>query len=51
MNDNFYRVQANINLDAIRQNIETGKKLLKPGTRMMVVVKADAYGHGAYNIV
>jgi alanine racemase len=51
MNNNFYRVQANINLDAVRQNILNGKKLLKPGTKMMVVVKADAYGHGAVNIV
>ncbi|MCR5585125.1 MAG: alanine racemase [Lachnospiraceae bacterium] len=51
MNNDFHRVQANINLDAIRQNILNGKKLLKPGTKMMVVVKADAYGHGAFNIV
>lgn len=51
MDDHFYRVQANIDLDAVRQNILNGKKLLKAGTRMMVVVKADAYGHGAYNIV
>ena len=51
MNNNFYRVQANINLDAVRQNILNGKKLLKSGTKMMVVVKADAYGHGAVNIV
>ncbi len=51
MDNDFYRVQANIDLDAIRQNILNGKKLLKPGTRMMVVVKADAYGHGALNVV
>ena len=51
MSNDFYRVQANISLDAIRQNILNGRKLLKAGTRMMVVVKADAYGHGACNIV
>ncbi len=51
MSNDFYRVRADINLDAIRQNILNGKKLLKEGTRMMVVVKADAYGHGAVNIV
>ncbi len=51
MNNDFYRVRADIDLDAIRQNILNGKKLIKPDTRMMVVVKADAYGHGAYNIV
>lgn len=47
MTEMFFRVQANINLDAIRNNIMAGKRLLKPGTKMMAVVKADAYGHGA----
>ncbi len=47
MTDRFFRVQANVNLDAIRNNISAGKKLIKPGTKMMAVVKADAYGHGA----
>jgi len=43
----YFRVCANISLDAIRDNIEKGKALLAPGTKMMGVVKADAYGHGA----
>ena len=43
----YFRVCANISLDAIRDNIERGKALLAPGTKMMGVVKADAYGHGA----
>lgn len=43
----YYRVQANIDLDAIYQNVANAKKLLKPGTKMMAIVKADGYGHGA----
>jgi len=43
----YFRVCANISLDAIRENIKKGKALLAPGTKMMGVVKADAYGHGA----
>lgn len=43
----YYRVQAEINLDAIYQNVVNAKKLLKPGTKIMAVVKADGYGHGA----
>ncbi len=50
MNIGYLRVQANINLDAIRQNIKNGKKLLAPGTKMMAVVKANAYGHGAVQV-
>lgn len=43
----YYRVQANINLDAIYQNVANAKKLLNPKTKMMAVIKADGYGHGA----
>ena len=43
----YYRVQANINRDAIYQNVANAKKLLKPGTKIMAIVKADGYGHGA----
>lgn len=43
----YYRVQANINLDVIYQNVANAKKLLKPGTKIMAIVKADGYGHGA----
>lgn len=43
----YYRVQAEINLDAIYQNVVNAKKLLKPGTKIMAIVKADGYGHGA----
>lgn len=46
----YYRVQANINLDAIYHNVEQAKKLLKPETKLMAVIKADGYGHGAVEI-
>lgn len=39
-----------IDLGALKYNIATIKSLLKPGARMMAVVKADAYGHGAVDI-
>ncbi len=47
MKQEYFRVYANISLDAIRDNIEKGRALLAPGTKMLGVVKADAYGHGA----
>lgn len=43
----YYRVQANINLDAICNNIKNAKNKLKAGTKVMAIIKADAYGHGA----
>lgn len=46
----YYRVQANINLDAIYQNVMNAKQLLKPETKFMAVIKADGYGHGAVEI-
>lgn len=47
---NYYRVQANIDLDAIYENVVQAKKLLAPGTKMMAIIKADGYGHGAVEI-
>ncbi|NCB92743.1 MAG: alanine racemase [Clostridia bacterium] len=44
------RVYAAINLKAIEENFENMRKNLTPGTRMIAVVKADAYGHGAVKI-
>ncbi|BBF43788.1 alanine racemase [Lachnospiraceae bacterium KM106-2] len=49
--ENYYRVQANINLDAIYDNLVNLKKLTKADTRLMAIVKADGYGHGAVAIV
>ena len=36
-----------VDLGAIRHNVMEVKRRLKPGTKLMAVVKADAYGHGA----
>lgn len=43
----YYRVQANVNLEAIRHNLLEIRKEVKSDTKLMVVIKADAYGHGA----
>lgn len=39
-----------INLNAILHNINFHKSLLKPATKMMAMVKANAYGLGSYEI-
>lgn len=39
-----------VDLAAIKHNLEVIKARLKPGTQIMSVVKADAYGHGSMEI-
>ncbi|MBB4806925.1 alanine racemase [Chryseobacterium defluvii] len=39
-----------INLNAILHNINYHKSLLKPGTKMMAMVKANSYGLGSYEV-
>lgn len=46
----YYRVQANINLDCICNNIKRARKLIADGTKIMAIIKADGYGHGAVPI-
>lgn len=41
---------AEINLDNLVHNLKEIKKLLKPGTEYISVVKADGYGHGAAEV-
>ena len=41
------RTYAEIDLDALRYNFNNIKKSLRPDVKVMSVVKADAYGHGA----
>ena len=43
----YYNVQANVDLDAIRHNIIEMKKHIRSNTKLLAVIKADAYGHGA----
>ncbi len=42
-----YRVWAEIDFGAFRHNIGVIRRAVGPRTRVMAVVKADAYGHGA----
>ena len=44
---NQERAWVEINLDALAHNVKQFKKILAPQTKLMAVVKADAYGHGA----
>lgn len=41
---------AEINLDNLIYNVNNIKKKISPGTQIMAVVKADAYGHGAIEV-
>ena len=44
---NNSRIYAAIHMDALEQNLENMKKNLTPGTKMIGVIKANAYGHGS----
>ena len=48
--DNMQRAWVEVNLDSIAHNVRQIKSILKPGTKLMGVVKADAYGHGVYTV-
>ena len=42
------RVWAEINLDAIAHNVKNIRKLVGETTKILCVVKANAYGHGFF---
>ncbi len=44
------RVWAEVDLTAARSNMENMHRNLKPGTKMIAVIKTDGYGHGAVRI-
>ncbi len=46
----YDRVWAEVDLDAITENIETIKKKINPETKIIPVIKTDGYGHGALPI-
>ena len=46
----YLRCWAEISLSAIGHNIEEVRKRLAPGVRLLAVIKADAYGHGAVRV-
>lgn len=49
--ENVWRTWAEIDLDALRHNLKEIRKQIKDTTRILAVIKADAYGHGAVGIV
>lgn len=46
----YERVWAEINLDAVRFNIESIKRNINKKTKIVAVIKTDGYGHGAVPI-
>lgn len=50
MIENYQRVCAVIDLDAVWHNMENMHRNLSEGTKMIGVIKADGYGHGAIQI-
>src|ERR1039457_5143891 len=42
----YYRCWVEVDLDALRQNVHAIRRRLAATTRLLAVVKADAYGHG-----
>lgn len=50
MMDNHRRVYAAVDLDAVLYNLEQIKQNIAPNTKIMGIIKADGYGHGAVRI-
>lgn len=50
MLEEYQRVYASIDLDAVRENAEHMKGNLSEKTKLMGVIKTDGYGHGAIPI-
>ncbi len=50
MLEDYQRVYASIDLDAVRENAEHMKGNLSEKTKLMGVIKTDGYGHGAIPI-
>ncbi len=48
--DKYRRIEADINLDNIRENIKQMKACVPEDMKMLAVIKADAYGHGAIEV-
>ena len=47
---NYSRVYAGIDLDAVAFNFASMRKNIHPSAKMIAVIKADGYGHGAVPI-
>ena len=46
----YLRCYSEVSLKAIGHNIAQVKKRLRPGVKLLAVIKADAYGHGAVRV-
>ena len=40
----------NVDLKAVDHNIKQIRGLLRPGTKLIAVVKSNAYGHGIFEV-
>ncbi|MEX0051765.1 MULTISPECIES: alanine racemase [Clostridium] len=45
--EEYQRTYVEVNLDAISNNIDEVKKCINSNVKILAVIKADAYGHGA----
>ena len=50
MDSEYRRTAAKVDLEAVAHNVREIRKLLLPGTMLMTIIKADAYGHGAVRV-
>ncbi|MBQ9278884.1 MAG: alanine racemase [Lachnospiraceae bacterium] len=48
--EGYNRIYAGINIDNLRYNVKTMKSLVKPDMKVLLVIKADAYGHGSVEV-
>lgn len=48
--DKVNRVEADINLDNIRDNVKMMKACVREDMKLLAVIKADGYGHGAVTL-
>lgn len=46
----YLRTYAQVDLDAIKYNIDNTKARLQQGVKLLGVIKADAYGHGSVKL-
>ncbi|MBR4832671.1 MAG: alanine racemase, partial [Butyrivibrio sp.] len=50
MHNEYSRVCARIDLGAVEYNLNSMRANIPAGTKIMAVIKTDAYGHGAVEI-
>jgi alanine racemase len=50
LEEKAHKTLLEVNLSALLHNLKTYQRLLQPGTRMMVMVKAEGYGAGSAQV-